>query len=182
MLRSQVTLYWLLSRFLLFRRRFTVLLTLGMEKQSDSPQREEMRNNGTLFCFTFIPFLGCWSAHVTLNIFLSNVGYFFLVVAVILCTQKASLVENKEIRLRFSACLGRQTQSGLKVVAQCCFTEWVFFISSGESFSKSLNLIQNYRHLRKPDKLERVVPVAILGERLFVIIRDFMKCFWTKGL
>ena len=53
-----VTLYWVLFRFLLFRR-FTVLLTLGMEKESDSSQREEMRNNGTLLCFTFIPFLGC---------------------------------------------------------------------------------------------------------------------------
>ena len=127
------------------------------------------------------------SCYITLNDFLSNVVYFVLAVAVTLFTQKTASVENKEIRLSFSSCLGRgdsltnsvRLKSGCSVLFHGMS---FFYISNVESFSKSLNLLQNYRHLRKPNKLERVVPVAILGERLFVIIRDFMKCFWTKGL
>lgn len=127
------------------------------------------------------------SCYITLNDFLSNVVYFVLAVAVTLFTQKTASVENKEIRLSFSSCLGRgdsltnsvRLKSGCSVLFHGMS---FFYISNVESFSKSLNLLQNYRHLRKPNKLERVVPVAILGESMFVIIRDFMKCFWTKGL
>lgn len=127
------------------------------------------------------------SCYITLNDFLSNVVYFVLAVAVTLFTQKTASVENKEIRLSFSSCLGRgdSLTNSVRLKSGCSILFHgmsFFYISNVESFSKSLNLLQNYRHLRKPNKLERVVPVAILGESMFVIIRDFMKCFWTKGL